>query len=135
VSALGINKLGTNKMKKTAVMTLILVSAACPVMASPHHVYQHSHAAYQHPYRRYQHSQQVYRNFQRAYQNSHHAYQDVRRANEPANNPGAHSNITCDMVRNYVAQVGVQQAKAMAVAAGMTASEERKARQCLASGV
>jgi hypothetical protein len=81
------------------------------------------------------HSHQVYRNFQRAYQNPRHAYQDVRRANEPANNPGAHSNITCDMVRSYVAQVGVQQAKAMAVAAGMTASEERKARQCLASGV
>jgi hypothetical protein len=115
-------------MKKTALTTLILVTVAYPVMASPHRAYQHSHAAYQHTLHAYQ-------NFRRAYQNSRHAYRDVLRAHEPANNLGAHSNVTCDMVRSYVAQVGLQQAKAMAVAAGMTASEERKARQCLASGV
>jgi hypothetical protein len=44
---------------------------------------------------------------------------------------GAHSNITCEMVRNYVAQVGLEQARAMATAAGMTAADERRARQCL----
>jgi hypothetical protein len=39
------------------------------------------------------------------------------------------------MVRSYVAQVGLAQAKAMANAAGMTAAEERRARQCLLRGV
>jgi hypothetical protein len=43
----------------------------------------------------------------------------------------AHSRITCDMVRTYVAQVGLEQARAMAQAAGMTRSEEREAVQCL----
>jgi hypothetical protein len=40
--------------------------------------------------------------------------------------------ITCDTVRAYVGQVGLAQARAMARANGMTGSEERKARQCLA---
>jgi hypothetical protein len=35
------------------------------------------------------------------------------------------------MVRANVAQIGLAQAKAMAQAAGMTASEEREAVQCL----
>jgi hypothetical protein len=39
--------------------------------------------------------------------------------------------LTCEMVRAYVAQIGLAQAKAMAQAAGMTASEEREAVQCL----
>jgi len=43
----------------------------------------------------------------------------------------SHSRITCEMVRAYVAQVGLAQAKAMAQAAGMTESEEREAVQCL----
>jgi hypothetical protein len=35
------------------------------------------------------------------------------------------------MVRAYVGQVGLAQAKAMAQAAGMTESEQRAAAQCL----
>jgi hypothetical protein len=58
---------------------------------------------------------------------SHRVYQQ--------NNSGAHSSITCEMVRSYVAQVGVEQAKAMAQAAGMTAAEEARARHCLAHKV
>jgi hypothetical protein len=42
-----------------------------------------------------------------------------------------HSRITCEMVRAYVEQLGLAQAKAMAQAAGMTGSEEREAVQCL----
>jgi hypothetical protein len=42
------------------------------------------------------------------------------------------SSITCDTVRAYVSQVGLAQAKAIARANGMTAAQERKARQCLA---
>jgi hypothetical protein len=43
----------------------------------------------------------------------------------------SHAHITCDMVRAYVAQVGLVQARAMALSAGMTASEERRAKRCL----
>jgi hypothetical protein len=43
------------------------------------------------------------------------------------------SAITCDTVRAYVSQVGIVAAKAMARANGMTAAQERRARQCLAS--
>jgi hypothetical protein len=59
----------------------------------------------------------------------------VYRTSQPSANVGSHSNITCDMVRSYVAQVGLAQARAMAAAAGMTAAEERRARQCLTHGV
>ncbi len=43
----------------------------------------------------------------------------------------SHSRISCEMVRAYVAQIGLAQAKAMAEAAGMTESEERAAAHCL----
>ena len=76
-------------MKKTALIGLILVAAAGPVMAKSHRNYQQQ------------------------------------------NNAGTHSSINCAMVRSYVAQVGLQQAKAMAEAAGMTAAEESRARRCL----
>jgi hypothetical protein len=39
--------------------------------------------------------------------------------------------ITCDMVRAYVAQIGEAQARAVALAHGMTASQEQRARRCL----
>jgi hypothetical protein len=41
--------------------------------------------------------------------------------------------INCDTVRAYVTQVGLVQAKAQARAAGMTAAQERRSRQCLSS--
>jgi hypothetical protein len=44
----------------------------------------------------------------------------------------ASSSITCEAVRAYVSQIGLAQAKAIARANGMTAAQERKARQCLA---
>jgi hypothetical protein len=61
-----------------------------------------------------------------------HRAQKYHHSNRPAENLGAHSHITCDMVRTYVAQLGLEQARAMAHASGMTASEERRARRCLA---
>ena len=42
------------------------------------------------------------------------------------------TNISCETVRAYVAQVGVAQAKAMALSAGMTPAQERLAKRCLA---
>jgi hypothetical protein len=76
-------------MKKTALIGLIVVTVAGPVMAKSHRVYQGQ------------------------------------------NNAGTHSSINCAMVRSYVAQVGLEQARAMAEAAGMTAADELRAKRCL----
>jgi hypothetical protein len=57
----------------------------------------------------------------------HHAYQNSGRAAL-----GGSSHISCETVRAYVNQVGLVQAKALARAAGMTASQEQRARWCLA---
>jgi hypothetical protein len=54
---------------------------------------------------------------------------DPQRANR-----GEPSTAACETVRAYVSQVGLAQAKAMARANGMTAVQERRARQCLAKG-
>ena len=77
---------------KTALLMLIFVAAASPVLAKPYHAYQNSGQAAR---------------------------------SEP-------SHISCDTVRAYVGQVGLVQAKALARAAGMTASQEQRARRCLA---
>jgi hypothetical protein len=42
------------------------------------------------------------------------------------------SSISCDTVRANVSQMGFAQARAIALANGMTAAQERRARQCLA---
>lgn len=76
-------------MKKTALVALVLMTAACPVLAKTHYVHKRQ------------------------------------------NNAGTHSSINCAMVRSYVAQVGLKQARAMAEAAGMTASDELRAKRCL----
>jgi hypothetical protein len=47
---------------------------------------------------------------------------------------GESSVINCETVRSYVSQVGLAQARALARASGMTASQEWSARQCLAKG-
>ena len=45
---------------------------------------------------------------------------------------GESSSINCETVRFYVGQMGLEQAKALARASGMTASQEWRARRCLA---
>jgi hypothetical protein len=45
---------------------------------------------------------------------------------------GESSSINCETVRFYVGQIGLEQAKALARAAGMTAMQEWRARRCLA---
>jgi hypothetical protein len=42
--------------------------------------------------------------------------------------------ISCETVRAVVAQVGLVQARALALAHGMTASQERRAKHCLGEG-
>jgi hypothetical protein len=49
--------------------------------------------------------------------------------------PNHHPAVDCAKVRAYVAQMGLEQAKAVASAAGMTMAEQRKAARCLAKRV
>ena len=70
---------------KTALLMLIFVTAASPVLAKPYHAYHNSGQA--------------------------------------ARSESSH--INCATVRAYVGQVGMVQAKALARAAGMTASQDR----------
>ena len=95
-------------MKKTALLALVVVAVSSPSTAKSHYEHHHHH---------------VYRD---AFRDHHHDYGD-----RPSS---SHAHITCDMVRAYVAQVGLVQARAMALSAGMTASEERRAKRCLESG-
>jgi hypothetical protein len=41
------------------------------------------------------------------------------------------SHISCEMVRAFVSEVGMEHARAMALAAGMTPAQERRAARCL----
>lgn len=108
-------------MKNTALLAVILVVISSPSVAKPHHLYSEGrHHGYRHA----------------SYDGGQHGYHH-RDAHEiggqETGGRETHSRITCEMVRSYVAQVGLPQARAMAQAAGMTASEERRARQCLSS--
>jgi len=109
-------------MKKTALLALLSIAIASPSMAKSHHHHTYREASH--------HRHHVYREASR-----HHLYREAshhRASGEKA--ASSHAHITCDMVRAYVAQVGLVQARAMAKSAGMTASEERKALHCLENG-
>ena len=62
------------------------------------------------------------------YAHPHHFYSD-------AGHPdwGTPSAVTCETVRSYVSMMGVAQARALALANGMTDPQERRARRCLTS--
>ena len=65
----------------------------------------------------------------------YHGHRHVARTVHHAASSGEreeHSGITCEMVRAYVAQVGLAQAVAMAQSAGITSSEKERAKRCLA---
>ena len=66
---------------------------------------------------------------------SHHGHRYVARTTHHAaraTESASHSGITCEMVRAYVAQVGMAQAVAMAQSAGITSPEKERAKRCLA---
>ena len=89
-------------MKKTALLALVAVAVSTPSMARTHHRHHH-----------------LYRKMHE---------QGVTTKEKPA---VSHAHVTCDMVRAYVAQVGLEQAKTMALSAGMTPTEARRAARCL----
>jgi hypothetical protein len=97
------------KMKSVALLTLALLTASC-VAAS-------YDAATARPYRGHHYVSRA----------THHVNRDANRASES----DSHAGITCEMVRAYVAQVGLAQAVAMAESAGITSSEKERARRCL----
>jgi hypothetical protein len=97
-------------MKSVALLTLVLLAASCPSMAKPYH-----------GHRRVAHT-------------IHHAtihHATIHHA-DGASSRESHSGITCDMVRAYVAQVGLAQAATMAQSAGITSAEKERAKRCLA---
>jgi hypothetical protein len=118
-------------MKKTALLMLVFGCVSSPLMAKPYH-HSHSHHDSHYHSRDLRHHESRRDHESRRY--AHHRGGD-RHHSDHAVSQQTHSHITCDMVRSYVAQVGLAQAKAMANAAGMTAAEERRARQCLLRGV
>ena len=116
-------------MKRVALLTVGLLTICCyPVMAkSPH---GHRHTA-----RTVHHSRVAHHNRLAHHTRVEHHTSATRHA-DPARHVAAegesHSGITCEMVRAYVAQVGLAQATAMAQANGITAAEKDRARRCLA---
>ncbi len=108
-------------MKKTALLALVLVAVASPAMAKWHHHHHFYRTTFHHRVyaERWRH---------RADAEKSHRRVDAEKL------VGARAHITCAMVRAYVAQVGLVQARAMAQSAGMTAAEERRAKHCLENG-
>ncbi len=92
-------------MKRAALLTFVLLVASGPATAKAYHGH---HAVARTPHAKI-----------------------VRHANT-AGERESHSGITCDMVRAYVAQVGMAQAIATAQSAGITSSEKERAKRCLA---
>jgi hypothetical protein len=105
-----------NDMKSAALLTLRIVTlgsliACCPAMATSHHGHRYAARTVHHA------------------SLAHHA--NVAHRAGSADERASHAGITCDMVRAYVAQVGLTQAIAMAEASGITSSEKERARRCL----
>jgi hypothetical protein len=119
-------------MKHVALFTLISLALTCPVIAKPHHA--HHYAA-----RNFHHADRY------ATRKSHHGDHYATRKSDHADRYAAdksrdarhyaahvsHAGITCEMVRAYIAKVGLGQAIAMAKSAGISAVDEQRARQCL----
>jgi hypothetical protein len=115
-------------MKSAALLTLGLLAACYPATAKPLH--GHRYAA------RTTHHAHVVRHAIAARRENaaHHAIASIAEHASNAHAPSeqaSHAGITCEMVRAYVAQVGLAQAAAMAESAGITPSEKARAKRCL----
>jgi hypothetical protein len=99
-------------LKYAALLTLGLLTTCYTAMAKPYHGHRYVARAV-HPMHLAHHAGLA-----------HHTDATAERE--------SHSAITCDMVRAYVAQVGLAQAAAMAQSAGITSAEKVRARRCLA---
>jgi hypothetical protein len=107
-------------------LTLGFIIACCPAMAKSHHGrYVHRYDVHHYAARAVHHHASL------AHRNHLAEHADVAPHVATSNGTISHSGITCEMVRAYVAQVGLAQAAAMAQSAGITASEKDRARRCL----
>jgi hypothetical protein len=108
-------------MRSVALLTLGLLAACYPAIAKPQHAHRHVARTVHHTHHTHivRHARVVHRASV-----THHTDATTERV--------SHSGITCEMVRAYVAQVGLAQAAAMAESAGITASEKERAKRCLA---
>lgn len=132
-------------LKRAALFTLISLALCFPVIAKPHHAHHHaadkSHHSRHDVARKSHHDQYAERKSHRvryAERKSHHAdYRAARKSHDSQDYAAhaSHSGITCEMVRAYVAKVGLGQAIAMAKSAGISAADEQRARQCLANKI
>jgi hypothetical protein len=124
-------------IKRVALFTLISLVLCCPVIAKPHHhahryAVRPSHNARHHVAAKARHADRY------AARQSHDADHYAGRQSHDARRYAAHashSGITCEMVRAYIAKVGLGQAIAMAKSAGISAADEQRARQCLANKI
>ena len=99
-------------VKRAALLMLVVLTASNSAIARPYH--GHRHAA-----RTVHHAKTV------------HQAKTVHNATA-SNARESHAGITCEMVRAYVAQVGLAQATAMAQSNGITPAEKERAKRCLA---
>jgi hypothetical protein len=127
-------------MKKIALLALAAIALSTPSMAKTHRHHHFYREASRHrvDYRETSRHHFDYREASRRrvdYRETsghHFEYREtIGRRLDGESPAGTHPQITCEMVRAYVAQVGLVQAKALAVSAGITASEERRAIRCL----
>ena len=122
-------------MKRTALLTIGLLIACGPAMARPYHGHYHGartahHASLARHANGAHHARVAHRTSVAHHANAAHHANVTPHAS--ANEPVSHAGITCEMVRAYVAQVGLTQAIAMAQSAGITAAEKDRAKRCLA---
>jgi hypothetical protein len=108
---------------RAALLTFGLLAACCPAMAKAHHGH-HDHYARHYAARTVHHANLAHR-----VHGAHHA--DAAQRTKVSDEHVSHSGITCEMVRAYVAQVGLAQAAAMAQSAGISAEEKDRAKHCL----
>ena len=120
----------TTMRSSAALLALGLVAACCPAMARSHHGHAvHRSDVHHYAARTVHHHASLAHRTHAGIHIAQHA--DVAPHVAASSGSISHSAITCEMVRAYVAQVGLAQAAAMAQSAGITASEKDRARRCL----
>jgi hypothetical protein len=130
-------------MKHAALFMLISLALTCPAIAKPHHA--HHYAARKFHHADHYAARKSHHADRHAGRKSHHGDRYAARKSDHADRYAAgkspdahhyvarasHAGITCEMVRAYIAKVGLGQAIAMAKSAGISAADEQRARQCL----
>ena len=114
-------------MKSAALLALALLATCYPAVAKPLHGHRYAARTAHHSLARRAATVRHVSVTRHVTASTEHA------SNEHASDEHAsHAGITCEMVRAYVAQVGLAQATAMAESNGITPAERERAKRCLA---